>query len=251
MTEHTFYYGLLGLSLLVALLMFPILMLIPAPYGRHARAGFGPRLPSALGWVLMELPSALGMMLCYALGRHDRVGAVFLTLWLLHYLHRSLIFPFRRAGQPQPMPLGVALLGASFNLVNSYLNGRYLFTLGPPYPVDWLRSPVFLLGLLLFLGGMAINWHADEVLRRLRRPGETGYRIPYGGLYRFISCPNYFGELVEWTGWALLTCSPGGLCFALWTAANLLPRAHANHRWYKARFPSYPPERRAVLPGLW
>ena len=34
----------------------------------------------------------------------------------------------------------------------------------------------------MFLVGMAINVHADSVLRSLRRPGETGYKIPYGNL---------------------------------------------------------------------
>ncbi len=28
----------------------------------------------------------------------------------------------------------------------------------------------------------------------LREPGENGYKIPHGGGYRFISCPNYLGD---------------------------------------------------------
>ena len=40
----------------------------------------------------------------------------------------------------------------------------------------------FLLGALLFWGGFAIHVHADHVIRSLRRPGETGYAIPRGGL---------------------------------------------------------------------
>ncbi|HEX6242129.1 MAG TPA: 3-oxo-5-alpha-steroid 4-dehydrogenase, partial [Polyangiales bacterium] len=92
------------------------------------------------------------------------------------------------------------------------------------------------------------NRQSDRILLGLRAPGETGYKIPRGGLYSFISCPNYFGELVEWCGWALLTWSLPGLFFALFTAANLVPRALAHHRDYRRRFPDYPSERRAVLP---
>lgn len=75
--------------------------------------------------------------------------------------------------------------------------------------------------------------------------------IPSGGLYRFVSCPNYLGEIIEWSGWALATWSLGGLSFAVWTAANLLPRAISHHKWYRSRFPDYPPKRLAILPFIW
>jgi len=41
------------------------------------------------------------------------------------------------------------------------------------------------------------------------------------------------------------------MVFAFWTIANLLPRARANHAWYKATFPDYPPERKALFPLVW
>ena len=58
------------------------------------------------------------------------------------------------------------------------------------------------LGLFLFLLGMTINIHSDSILRGLRSPGETGYRIPHGGFFSLISAPNYFGETLEWAGFA-------------------------------------------------
>lgn len=93
-----------------------------------------------------------------------------------------------------------------------------------------------------------VNHHTDRVLMNLRRPGETGYLIPRDGLYRSVSCPNYFGEIVEWFGFALLTWSPAGLVFAVWTTANLLPRALSPMRGIKERFPDYPRERKALVP---
>jgi len=104
---------------------------------------------------------------------------------------------------------------------------------------------------VVFFIGLAINWWADEVLRNLRAPGESGYRIPKGGLYELISCPNYFGELLEWFGFALAAWSLPGLAFAVYTAANLVPRALAHHRWYREHFPGYPSSRRALIPGVW
>lgn len=34
----------------------------------------------------------------------------------------------------------------------------------------------------MFLSGMIINLHSDSILRNLRKPGESGYKIPYGKL---------------------------------------------------------------------
>jgi protein-S-isoprenylcysteine O-methyltransferase Ste14 len=198
----------------------------------------------------MEAPSPILMTFLFLAGdrRTSLPALVFLALWLLHYVNRAFVFPLRLRGRHKPMPLLVALLAFHFNLVNGYLNGRGLFSFGPERGPDWLADPRFLAGTALFLAGFAINLHADAVLRALRAPGETGYKIPRGGLYRLISCPNYFGEIVEWIGFALATWSLPALTFAVWTIANLLPRSVANHRWYRERFPDYPPERRALLP---
>ena len=57
-------------------------------------------------------------------------------------------------------------------------------------------------------------------------------------------------ELIEWTGWAVASWSAGGLAFAVYTAANLGPRAWSTHRWYRRSFPDYPVERKALIPSL-
>ena len=84
----------------------------------------------------------------------------------------------------------------------------------------------------------------------LRKPGETGYKIPQGGFYRWVSAPNYFGELLEWLGWAIATWSLAGFSFLVYTAANLGPRAITNHKWYLEKFDDYPEERKALVPFL-
>ena len=71
---------------------------------------------------------------------------------------------------------------------------------------------------------------------------------------QFIMPPEeiaHLGEIIIWTGWAIATWSLPGLAFALWTAANLIPRAQANHRWYQNHFPDYPAKRKTLFPGLW
>ncbi len=100
----------------------------------------------------------------------------------------------------------------------------------------------------LFAAGFLTHILADHELRNLRKPGEKGYKVPYGGLFDYVSSPNYFGEIAEWCGWALATWSLAGLGFALFTIANLVPRAFANRQWYIATFADYPRERKSVIP---
>ncbi len=253
MNEQAFLNSLLIGWFVLAAVVFIALLLIAAPYGRHYRRGWGPAINNKLGWFVMELASPLVFAACFALGGNPITIAsvVFLALWEAHYIHRAFIYPFSLHSRDGGMPLSIVGFGLFFNVVNGYLNGRYIFTFSGGYGNGWLGDPRFIAGVLLFIAGFIINRRADQVLHGLRQPGESGYRIPYGGLYRWISCPNYLGEVTIWVGWALATWSLPGLAFAVWTIANLVPRARANHAWYKENFPDYPPGRRAFLPGLW
>ncbi|MDP8223295.1 MAG: DUF1295 domain-containing protein [Candidatus Lernaella stagnicola] len=252
MSEWTFYRGFVVAWSALSLLIFLYLLARPAPYGRHQRAGWGPGIRARAGWLWMELPAVLAFAVFFVMGL-SRVGVVtlsFFLIWQFHYVYRTFIFPARLPATTKTMPLTIVLSGFVFNVANAYLNGRYLFELGPAYPLAWFSDPRFVIGTATFTVGFLIHSRSDAALIRLRREGG-GYRVPHGGLFRFISCPNYFGEILQWGGWALLTWSPGGLVFFIWTAANLLPRARAHHQWYQRTFADYPARRRAVIPFLW
>jgi len=227
------------------------LLAVTAPYGRHARAGWGPALTSRTAWLLMETPAALGFAAVYAFGarRAEAVPLVFLALWELHYLQRAFVYPVLMRAPDKPVAAAIPAMGITFNVVNAWLNGRWVSHLGS-YGVAWLADPRFLAGAALFLAGFVLNLRADAALRALRAPGEQAYRIPRGGAFELVSCPNYAAELLEWIGWAVATWSLAGAAFAVYTAANLVPRALAHHRWYRATFPDYPAGRKAIVPWL-
>jgi steroid 5-alpha-reductase/3-oxo-5-alpha-steroid 4-dehydrogenase 1 len=247
-SEAAIYDGIIYAWFAIAAVTIVALLFLSAPYGRHMRAGWGRSIASRTGWIVMEMPAALVLPACFVVHPATApVAYVMLALWELHYLGRTFVFPLRMKSPAKPMPLSIAAMGAFFNLVNGYLNGRWL-TLFGDYETTWLVDPRFLIGAVIMLAGYAINQRADATLRTLRAPGETTYKIPEGGLYRFVSCPNYLGEIVEWIGWAILTWSLAGLSFAVWTAANLAPRALSNHRWYREQFSDYPATRRALIP---
>lgn len=253
MNEQAFFHYLITGWFILAAVVFVALLLVAAPYGRHSRTGWGPAVNSQLGWVIMEAAAPLVFAACFIVGDNPVTVTtlVFLGLWEAHYIHRAFIYPSSLRGRTGGIPLAIVGLGLLFNMVNGYLNGRYIFTFSDGYGNGWLADPRFIAGILIFIAGYVINRGADRTLHDLRRPGESAYRIPYGGLYRWISCPNYLGEVIIWTGWALATWSLPGLAFAAWTVANLVPRARAHHAWYREHFPDYPPGRKAFLPGIW
>jgi 3-oxo-5-alpha-steroid 4-dehydrogenase 1 len=252
MSGVVFFTWLLWAWIAIGVLTFAGLFFIAAPYGRHVRSGWGPLIDARLGWLIMEAVSPLFLCLAYFSGLQDfnPVTLLFILLWVGHYVNRALLYPLRMNKGSHPLPLSLVAMGGLFNLVNGYLNGRYLNLFGARYTTAWFTDPRFLFGAALFFTGILINLQSDGILRKLRSNGESGYKIPRGKMFKVVSCPNYLGEIVEWLGWAVLTWSLAGFTFALWTAANLVPRARAHHEWYRRNFPDYPARRKAIIPYL-
>ncbi len=231
-----------------AIITFGFLLKIKQPYGRHTSSSWGPMISNNWGWFWMELPAML-IMPWLSLSGEMQLGTVEYTLvgfWLAHYINRTLIFPLRIKTRGKKMPLAIVLSAIFFNAINGFVNGYYLGN------VKTIQSEVdtwFVIGLLLFALGMQINQWADNRLIQLRKESD-GYSIPIGGLYRWVSCPNYLGEIIEWVGFAIVAVSWPAASFAIWTAANLIPRALNHHDWYHTKFETYPKERKAVIPYL-
>ena len=222
-----------------ALIVFVALHFVEAGYGMMYTRRWGPTLNNRLGWMLMEAPVFVAMLLLWIFSprRFEVAPLVMFLLFELHYFQRSFIFPFliRSRGK---MPLSIIAMGVIFNLLNAAMQGGWIFYISPAgrYPADWLLSWQFVTGTLVFFAGMWINIDSDRRIRNLRRPGDTAHYIPRGGMFRYVSSANYFGEFVEWTGFAILTWSWCGAVFALWTFANLAPRAGKIYGRYAAEF---------------
>lgn len=235
-----------------AVLTFVLLFFFPAPYGRYMRGGWGLAMKPHWAWLIMESPAVVVIALMAIFAEHPAVlPIVFLAIWEFHYVYRTFVYPFllREAG-PRNFPVVLIVMALVYNTANGYVNGYYLFDGPARYTLAWLADPRFIIGIVLFIAGFVTHAGSDEILRRLRKPGGRTYSIPYGGMYRFVSSPNYLGEILQWCGFALATWSIAGLSFAVFTIANLLPRGVSHHRWYRANFPDYPKERHAVIPFI-
>lgn len=251
MTE-TWFVALVGVWMALGAAAFVLLLFVDAPYGRQARRGWGPGVPNRLAWFLMEAVVLAVFFVTYGVtnAQWSSPTLVFAGLLALHYANRALVYPWRTRTRGKTMPLSIFLASVAFNSVNGYLLG-WDFAHHVDRDAGWFSDPRFIVGIVVFMLGMALNIHSDDVLIGLRRGGDTGYHVPYGGGFRWVSSPNLLGEIIEWAGFALLTWTWSGLAFLVWTCANLVPRARANHRWYRERFADYPDDRRALVPGIW
>jgi len=247
----SYFYAFIWMWIGLAIIVFPFALRIIAPYGRHIRTGWGPMMDNKLGWIIYESP-ALILVACYFLmGTATKTSPAWImfSLYMLHYINRAIIYPLRIRTQGKKIPLGIVISAFGFNLVNGSIIGYFLGFV-QNYAEDWMNDPRFIIGILLFFTGMSINWQSDTILINLRKPGETDYKIPNRGLFKFVSCPNHMGEIIEWTGFAIMLWALPGLSFVIWTFANLVPRALNHHLWYRDKFEDYPVERRAVFPYI-
>jgi len=171
-------------------------------------------------------------------------------LWMLHYIHRVLIFPLQIRTARKKIPVLIVLLAFIFNIINGFLNGYWFMQFAPDYRSGALINLRLIAGVTIFISGFAINKYHDAILIKLRPTSGNGYKIPYGGLFKYVSCPNFLGEIISWSGFALVAFNLPALSFLVWTIVNLTTRALDHHRWYIKEFPEYDKERRALIPFL-
>ena len=229
---------LLWLMTAMAVVVFVSLYFVDAGYGKMISPKWGWAVNNKVAWVLMEAP-VFFVMLYFWLTADDMWAVAPLVMFLLfelHYFQRSFVFPFLLKGKSK-MPVAIMTMGIIFNCINGYIQGMWIFRLsGDMYTTEWLTSPQFIIGTIIFFVGLGINWHSDYVIRHLRKPGDTRHYLPQKGMYRYVTSANYFGEIVEWTGFAVLTWSFAGLVFLIWTCANLVPRANSIYHKYEKEF---------------
>ena len=231
------------------------------PYGRFADDKYGVSLDPRLGWFLMELPAMVVFLYFYFQG--SNAGAPFplfvLFVWVIHYTNRGFIMPALMRvplGQRSSFSLFVVAIGWVVTSLHGYLNASWASTYSNHVGWDWFSDPRFIVGVLLYYGGLLVNLHSDHIVRKLRTKEEVAqevkeYRIPRGGLFEYVSNPSYFSELVFWAGFALFTWSLAGVFILAISMANLVPRAIATDAWYREKFADYPPERKILVPFIW
>ena len=232
--------------ILIALIIFPINLIFKAPYGKHSTKKWGKTIDNKTGWFLMELPALVTCPSIYFIVVEEislSIGFVF--IWITHYFNRTIIYPLRIKTKGKKIPIAIVASAFFFNLINGFLNGYFISLIN----FESLSFTYIISGLLMFIIGFYVNVSSDNKLIKLRT-NQKDYVIPKGGLFNYVSCPNFLGEIIEWLGFAIMTLNLGSTSFLIWTICNLIPRSKAHHKWYKENFEKYPTTRKAVIPYL-
>jgi 3-oxo-5-alpha-steroid 4-dehydrogenase 1 len=252
MISHKTFDLICWIWIIIPVIIFPILLRVAQPYGRHLKNNWGPVINNKLGWFVMELPS-LVIFGYYIICKANLFNVLILVpalLWGLHYVHRVLIFPLRIRTARKKIPVLIVGLAFMFNVINGFLNGYWFVHFAAGYTSGLLIDLRLVTGTVLFLAGFVINKYHDFLLIKLRPATGDGYKIPYGGFFKYVSCPNFLGEIISWAGFALVAFNLPALSFLIWTLTNLITRALDHHRWYVREFPDYDKERRALIPFI-
>lgn len=224
---------------LIAVFVFIALFFFEAGYGYLFNPKYGFPVPNKIGWVLMESPVFIAMCILWWMSdvRFEAVPLILFLVFQTHYIQRAFIFPLLMRGNSK-MPFGIVAMGMLFNTLNALMQGGWIFYYAPSlnYYDGWFGKPYLYIGIVIFLFGYVVNLHSDYIIRHLRKPGDTKHYIPKGGMFKYVSSANYFGEFMEWVGFAIASWSWSGVVFAWWTFANLAPRARSLYNRYEKEF---------------
>ncbi|KAF0445839.1 3-oxo-5-alpha-steroid 4-dehydrogenase [Gigaspora margarita] len=281
--EREFFDEVMKINRVVPLLFFGGLLFITAPYGKFQWNSL--RLPGKFAWLFMESFSPIAFIYSffiknlfsntiYTVSTYTTTQLILGSLWVIHYTNRVYIYAYR-APNISPIHILPVLAAIFYNIINGYTNARWISVFGRDNYLydengqDIYKSLKFILGVLIFLIGMVINIHHDNILFSLRNNldkstiksesvkvitiANSKYVIPNGGLFDYIACPHYFGEIIEWIGFVIATWySYPAVLFLTATLANLVPRAKSNLDWYREKFGDmYPKNRKAIIPFVW
>lgn len=176
-----------------------------------------------------------------------------LVAWTVHYAKRELETLFVHRFSHATMPLMNLAKNCSyywgFAAYVSYFVNHPLYT---PPPPDLVYSGACLF-YFMEIGNFTCHW----TLRQLRPPGTRIRAIPTGGLFDYVTCPNYTYEILAWFGFNLMTSTVAGGLFMLAGATQMIIWAQGKHRNYRKEFngndgkPLYPKSRKMLVPFIY
>ena len=152
--------------------------------------------------------------------------------FLFHFLRRIFEVSFVNS-YSRPTPLRALVIIASlYGGVAASCAFFQVRTFGQP-----TSQPIFILGVLIFALGEVLNTYHHWLLARLRPLGVRSYVVPRHGLFGWVACPHYLGEILSFVGYAMMSNLLPVWGNAVVVTAYLGSRANSTLIWYRREMP--------------
>jgi 3-oxo-5-alpha-steroid 4-dehydrogenase len=152
--------------------------------------------------------------------------------FLFHFLRRIFEVSFVNS-YSRPTPLrALMIIAFLYGGVAASCAFFQVRTFGQP-----TSQPIFTLGILIFALGEVLNGYHHWLLARLRPLGVRIYVVPRHGLFGWVACPHYLGEILSFVGYAMMSDLLPVWGNALVTSAYLSARANSTLNWYRLEMP--------------
>ncbi|ELP87488.1 synaptic glycoprotein SC2, putative [Entamoeba invadens IP1] len=212
---------------------------------------FGKQLPFRFVYICEYVGPLAIYVLCYfisiALGFPNLVqNKIAFYMWTIHYVKRILETIFVHEFGDMTMPF--------FNLIKNctYYYG-FALVVGINvnfFPKEQYCIPMYL-GLLGMIASMVSNGYCHIILKNLRTPGSQEWKMPKGFLFDYITCANYFCEIMTWIFFDLMTGIPlMGVAFSFCGIYQMKEWSLQRHQKYQKLFKDYP-NRWILIPYLY
>lgn len=213
------------------------------PYGKF-RAGGG--VNSRIGLALAYATPVLVYIAFWFEGGSPRTPyhlAVF-GAFLFHFVRRLFEICFVNS-YSRPTPLrALAVIALLYGGVAASCAFFQVRTVGLS-----TSHPIFILGLLIFAFGEVLNGYHHLLLARLRPPDARIYLMPCRGLFGWVACPHYLGEILSFVGYATMSDLLPVWGNAVVITAYLVSRANSTFNWYRREMAMRIPSRwRRLIP---
>ena len=197
-------------------------------------------------WVLYPL-FALRVVPVYGSKQHvpmTDVQKVALLLWTVHYTKRILESIFVHEFGTLTMPVFNLFKNCAYYWSFAAFVGWNVNLPAEVEPPQWHLA----VGFPWFCVFMLLNFVCHMRLKYMRPKGTNAFVIPHGGLFEYITCPNYFCEIMTWFGFNILTgFTVAGVLFNIVGALQMLQWAKQRRAKYVKLFGNKWPKKRYVL----
>ncbi|XP_049379829.1 steroid 5-alpha-reductase DET2-like [Solanum stenotomum] len=203
------------------------------------------KIPSKIGMIIAYTPTLITCLSFFWIFPNGGIRFFMLNFAItIHFFKRLLevLFVHKYSGS-MAMNSAITISSSYFIAFSSLIYIQHL-TKGSTEPIIDLKY----FGFIVFLVGIIGNFYHHFILSKMRKKGESGYKIPKGGLFNLVICPHYLFEIVTFLGFSLISQTLFSFSSTIGTLFYLMGRSYATRKWYLSKFEDFPRNVKALIP---